>query len=476
MERAPLPFRPMHVAKTTMLMLTGIVLAACAQTPPRQVELHLPLPEKMLPSPSAVAKEKASRSAAAAHVTRGRTIRLEPQPTVASDLWERIRTGLRLSDNLPKELPLRMSWYSQRQYHMDRVVEQSRPYLYLVLQEVERRGMPSEIALLPMVESGYQPFALSRSGAAGIWQFIPSTGRHYGLIQNEWYDGRRNIQASTRAALDFLQDLYERLDNDWLLALAAYNSGGSTVERAVQTARRNGKSGDFWTIRPLLPKETRHYIPKLLVISAMIKDPDHYGITLKKIPNEPYLTRLQIDKRINLSIAAKLADLSLKELRRLNPGFNYLLTPPDGPHDLLLPVHKAARFKWNLAQLPHEKWIGWRYHTVTAGENLTAIAKHYGITVAALMRANGLNSSLLRIGEQLKIPLQEAEATDIASIANLPGRDGGITHTVTTGETLWSLARRYRVTITQLAKWNAIPAAKPLIPGQKLIIRPQGNT
>ncbi len=459
--------------KISLLLLAAITLAACAQLPPRQVALHLPLPEKALSSPKEPKKEVSPRAVSDAPPGGETGPAFGSTPKAAPDLWERMRAGFQLTDYLPDDLrPSRLSWYRQRQYHMDRVIEQSAPYLYLVLEEVEKRGMPTEIALLPVVESGYQPFAVSRSGAVGIWQFIPSTGKHYGLKQDEWYDGRRDIERSTRAALDFLQDLYERLDNDWLLALAAYNSGGSTVERAVQTAIRNGQSGDFWSIRHLLPQETRHYIPKLLVISAMVKDPDYYDITLKKVPNEPYLTRLRIDRRINLAIAAKLADLSLDELRKFNPGFNHLLTPPDGPHDLLLPVHKAAQFKWNLAQLEPEKWIGWTYHTVAAGENLSTIARRYGTTVAALMRANGLSGSLLRVGERLKIPF--SEETRVAGMPDHP--QSSITHTVTNGDTLWSLARRYRVTITQLARWNAISKAKPLIPGQKLIIRPEGNT
>ncbi len=458
-----------------VLLLVALGLAACAQAPSRQVELYLPLPEKIAP-PISASKQNTPRREAKTIVTpvAKESVQTKPQPAIVLDLWQRIRAGFQLSGYLPDKLPSRLAWYNQRQYHMDRVVERSAPYLYLVLEEVERRGMPTEIALLPVVESGYQPFALSRSGAAGIWQFIPSTGSHYGLKQDEWYDGRRDILASTRAALDYLEDLYKRLDNDWLLALAAYNSGGSTVERAVQTAIRSGKSGDFWSIRPLLPEETRHYIPKLLAISAMVENPDYYGITLKKIPNEPYLTRLRIEKRINLATAAKLAGLSLAELRQLNPGFNHLLTPPQGPHDLLLPISKAAQFKWKLAQLPPEKWIGWIYHTVAAGENLSVIAKRYGTTVAQLMRTNGLNSTLLRVGNQLKIPLGGNEPVDIAAVTSHP--NSSITHTVSSGDTLWSLARRYRVTITQLARWNAIPKAKPLIPGQKLIIRPQGNT
>ncbi len=360
---------------------------------------------------------------------------------------------------------------------MDRVVEQSAPYLHFVLEEVEKRGMPTEIALLPVVESDYRPFAYSRSGAAGIWQFIPSTGKHYGLKQNEWYDGRRDIHASTHAALDFLQDLYERLDNDWLLALAAYNSGGFTVERAIRTARKSGKSGDFWSIRPLLPEETRHYIPKLLAISAIVRDPEFYDVSLKKIPNEPHLTRLRIDSQISLTVAARLAQLSIDEFRQLNPGFNRLVTPPDGPHDLLLPINKAARFKWALSQLPSDERTGWFYHTVASGENLGSIARRYGTTVVALVKANELRSSIIHPGDKLKVDIAGAPSLHTRRTSPVtPGANQISTHTVANGDTLWELARRYRVTITQLAEWNAITASSPLMPGQKLVIQPPNNT
>ncbi len=466
----------MYSTKTIAATLMAFVTVSCSQTPPRHVELHLPVPQT-LTNPSSTAGE--NWASQPEEITR-RAKTNTPSVTeewLPDDLWDRIRAGFQLSDYTHDTLPKTLSWYRQRQYHMDRVVEQSAPYLHFVLEEVEKRGMPSEIALLPVVESDYRPFAYSRSGAAGIWQFIPSTGKHYGLKQNEWYDGRRDIHASTRAALDFLQDLYERLDNDWLLALAAYNSGGSTVERAVRKVRRQGKSGDFWSIRPLLPEETRHYIPKLLAISAIVRDPAFYDVSLKKIPNEPHLTRLQIDSQISLTVAARLAQLSIDEFRQLNPGFNRLVTPPNGPHDLLLPIDKAARFKWALSQLPPDERTGWFYHTVASGENLGSIARRYGTTVVALVKANELRSSTIHPGDKLKVDVAGASSLHTRQTSPItPGANQITTHTVANGDTLWELARRYRVTITQLAEWNAITASSPLMPGQKLVIQPPNNT
>ena len=458
-------------------LLVMLLVDGCAQIPPRQVELDLPVPENTADSATLAGTDRPLSDPALVAAASNRIDGTTPLTWGPDDLWKRVRAGFQLSDYIPDTWPKTLSWYGQRQYYMDRIIEQSTPYLHFVLEEVEKRGMPTEIALLPIVESGYQPFAYSRSGAAGIWQFIPSTGKHYGLKRNAWYDGRRDIHASTRAALDFLQDLYKRLDNDWLLALAAYNSGGTTVERAVRTVRSHGKVGDFWSIRPLLPEETRHYIPKLLAISAMVMDPDYYDITLREIPNEPRLTRLRINEQINLAVAARLAGLSLDELRQLNPGFTRLLTPPDGPHDLLLPVDKGARFKWSLSQLPQAERIGWIYHTVAAGENLGGIARRYGTTVAALKSLNNLHGYTIHPGDRLRIQttgpsFKLATATQGGSSSS----DKGVTHTVANGDTLWSLARRYGVTVAQLVRWNAIATGIPLVPGQKLVVKIYSNT
>ncbi len=459
----------MNWTKFTAIAVVALLVYGCARLPARQVQLDLPVPVRSADLDWSFPGEPQ-------HAAREPEGDPHQQKWDPDNIWVRVRAGFRLSGHLPYSWPKKLSWYEQRQYYMDRITEQSAPYLHFVLEEVERRGMPTEIALLPVVESGYQPFAYSRSGAAGIWQFIPSTARHYGLKHNAWYDGRRDIYASTHAALDFLQDLYKRLDNDWLLALAAYNSGGSTVQRAVRTALRNGGSGDFWSIRHLLPRETRHYVPKLLAISAMVRDPEYYDLRLKEIPDEPRLIHLQVDEQINLAVAARLARLSLDELRQLNPGYTRLLTPPDGPHDLLLPVEKGAHFKWQLSQLSPAERVGWIYHTVSPGESLIGIARRYGTTVAALRASNRLRGSTIHPGDRLRI-VTAGEPTGRA-VGREDGSPShrGVTHTVTNGDTLWSLARRYGVTVAQLVRWNAIATGTPLVPGQKLVVRVYSNT
>ncbi|MDH5591563.1 MAG: transglycosylase SLT domain-containing protein, partial [Gammaproteobacteria bacterium] len=256
-------------------------------------------------------------------------------PAPNPDLWQRIRDGFAISQpNLHADTQRQLQWFVNHPDYINRVVERARPYLHYIVDEIERRDMPLEIALLPVVESGFQPFAYSHGRAAGIWQFIPGTGRLYGLKQNWWYDGRRDIIESTRAALDYLQKLHNDFD-DWQLALAAYNCGEGTVGRAIRRNKKAGKGIDFWSLD--LPKETSAYVPKLMAVSELIKHPEKYELTLSSIDNSPFLTVVDVGGQIDLALAAKLAEISVDEMYQLNPGFNHWATTPDGPHRLVIP-------------------------------------------------------------------------------------------------------------------------------------------
>lgn len=232
----------------------------------------------------------------------------------------------------------RIAWYARHQAYLDRVAERATPYLFHIVEEIERRGMPMELALLPIVESAFHPFAYSRSHASGIWQFIPGTGRNYGLKQNWWYDGRRDIVAATDAALRYLDKLNKEFHGNWLHALAAYNTGERNVGRAIKRNRKAGKQTDFWSLR--LPRETRGYVPSLLAVAELLAEPEKYGITWQTIENKPYFTQVDIGGQLDLATAAGLADLSMDDLYTLNPAFNRWATAPDGPHHLLVPVGK----------------------------------------------------------------------------------------------------------------------------------------
>ncbi|NIO11602.1 MAG: LysM peptidoglycan-binding domain-containing protein, partial [Deltaproteobacteria bacterium] len=386
-----------------------------------------------------------------------------------ADLWDRIRAGFTLPDKKHRRIDGEARWFSRNQDYLDRVADQARPYLHYIVSQVEQRGLPTEIVLLPVVESAFQPYAYSPGHAAGIWQFIPSTGRRFGLKLNWWYDGRRDIVASTRAALDYLEYLNEFFDGDWLLALAAYNSGEGKVLKAMRFNRRRRRPTDFWSLR--LPRETQQYVPRLLALRNIVAAPEKMGITLKPIPDEPYLTTVDIDSQLDLATAAKLADMDLDEFHQLNPGFNRWATAPDGPHSLLLPLDKAEHFAAQVAQLPPELRIQWVRHRIRRGETLGGLALRYQTTPRVLRQLNNLNGNLIRTGHYLVIPIPaRVEGSQQYPYQEIAGSEDHSIHTVRSGENLWILARRYGTTVRQLCVWNNISPRSLLQPGQPIIV------
>lgn len=266
----------------------------------------------------------------------------EPTPNI----WPRIQAGFTMPTDINHQaLKSELSWYASNPLYMQRVLQRAEPFLYYILEETEKRKLPAELVLLPIVESAYQPFAYSHGRAAGIWQFIPATGKAYGLKQNWWYDGRRDIYASTEAALNYLEQLNKMFKGDWMLALAAYNSGSGTVRRAIKRNKKQNRPTDFWHLQ--LPKETRAYVPKLLALKELIANPEKYALSLHFIANTPGFKQVKITTQIDLALAAKLAEIDLKTLYNYNPGFNRWATDPDGPHTLLLPIKAADTFETN---------------------------------------------------------------------------------------------------------------------------------
>ncbi len=407
------------------------------------------------------------------------------QAIVRSDLWDRIRAGFRIEDVDNARIDTEARWYSRHQDYLDRTIERARPYLHLIVSAIDERAMPMEIALLPIVESAFQPFAYSHGRAAGIWQFIPGTARRFGLKQDWWYDGRRDILASTTAALDYLQALNREFDGDWELALAAYNSGAGTVRKAIRRNRRRGRPTDFWHLR--LPRETRAYVPKLLALKSLVADPDGHGIRLASIPDRPYLATVRIDSQIDLALAAELAGISLEEIYRLNPGFNRWATAPDGPHRLLLPVDRVARFEQGLARLPPERRIRWVRHNIRPGETLGHIARRYQTTVHVLTQVNKIRGHMIRAGDKLIVPVATRDigrytlsaGQRLKRLTSRPPARGRkkTVHRVRKGDTFWDLARRYGTTVRELAKWNGLSPKDVLRPGQRLVVwRKSGRT
>ncbi len=399
-------------------------------------------------------------------------------PAVSHDLIGRIAASYALPDHDHPRALRERTWLVKRPDYLDRVVNRSRPYLHLIVEEVEARGMPGEIALLPVVESAFQPFAYSHGRAAGLWQFIPSTGRHYGLKQNWWYDGRRDVKAATSAALDYLQKLNRDFNGDWLLSLAAYNAGEGTVMRAVKRNRKAGKPTDFWSLK--LPRETTAYVPKLLAVSTVFGQPEAFGLTLPTVADRPVLAEVETGSQIDLARAADLAGISVDELYRLNPGFNRWATDPDGPHRLLLPREKVTTFETKLAALDPDGRLQWRRHKIRSGENLGVIATRYHTTPTVLRQVNQLDGDLIRAGHHLLIPVASKPASAYVLSANQRQAKGStrqpksgsrkVTHTVRGGESLWSIGRRYGVSSRSLASWNGMGTRDTLSVDRKLTV------
>jgi membrane-bound lytic murein transglycosylase D len=394
------------------------------------------------------------------------------------DVWARIRAGFSMQKLDSPLVKVHEQWIVDNPEYMARMMERSRLYLHYIVEEVEKRGMPTEIALLPAIESAYQPLAYSRARAVGLWQFIAPTGRLYGLKMNWWYDGRRDVMASTQAALDYLEKLYNEFDGDWYLALAAYNAGEGKINRMIAYNRSHGKPTDYQSLK--LKRETVNYVPKLQAMVNIVADPDKYGIKLAAIPNAPYFARIETDAQVDLGVVAKLAEMPIDELHSINPGYQRFATDPDGPHHLLVPIDKKDTLLESLSSLPKEDRVQYRHHEVRRGDTLHEIGKRYGVSVEAIRTANRLHSNLLRAGQDLLIPMSTrpitptvlAAAPKPTPVAQRAPAEQPVIHHVRPGETLSSIARRYGVLVRQLTQWNLIEAEDVLRLGQRLKIWP----
>mgnify|MGYP001821166772 CR=1 FL=1 len=439
----------------TAILIAASALAGCVSTPQREA--------------STVESVKPAPETAAGHGPEERPAR----PAQQSDLWERLRQGMALQSHDNARVRAELKRLVRHPRYLTRVGKKARPFLYLIVEEVEARDLPTELSLIPMIESRFDPRAVSGMKAAGLWQFMPRTGRGVGLKQNWWYDGRRDVAASTRAALDYLQQLNRDFDGDWELTLAAYNAGAGTVRAAIAKNRRAGRATDYWSLD--LPRETRRYVPKLLAVRALIATPERYGMALPTIENRPALQLVKLDAQIELALAAELSGVDLPQLRHLNPCFKRWATDPEGPHDLLLPSDKAAVFREQIAQLEPDRRVTWTHHKVGSDETLTRIARRHGTTAAVLRQANGLQDQHVPAGHKLVIPKSNGR-TDrvIASLdpvpqsPHQPPSPAAAYHRVAAGDTLWEIARTYSVDIEKLAAWNRIAVTAPLRPGQTL--------
>ena len=321
----------------------------------------------------------------------------------ATDIWTRMRHGFDFPPVDPDRVRTYIDEYTSYPFLLEQILQRGEPYLFHILTRLEQDGLPAELALLPVVESAFDPFATSPAGAAGIWQFMPDTAAYVGLNQDWWYDGRRDIVASTNAALEYLDQLHKRFNNDWLLALAAYNAGSARVGRAVRKNREAGKPDDFWHLA--LPAETRSYVPKLIALRMIIENPNDYNISLPVLSDSRYFSAVEIRGQIELKVAAQLAGVSLATMQRLNPGYDRSITPPGTPNTLLFPRSVAQVFCERIAQLPDDQRVKSIRHRIRTGDSLSTIAQQYRTTVAELRRVNRLKGSKIVTGNYLIVPI-----------------------------------------------------------------------
>ncbi|WP_461515995.1 lytic transglycosylase [Porticoccus sp.] len=452
---------PNIIVRTTVVLFL-LLLVGCAQQRIEQNQTVYTAPVNQKASSSRIptqSSQKAEQPKKRLVIFRSNKADTSSEPFVhAQDIWQRLRNGMILRDYYDHPgITRQVEWFSNNQTYIDRVMDRAEPYLYYIVEQLESNDMPLELALLPVVESAYDPFAYSNSHASGLWQFIPDTGSRFGLRRDWWYDGRRDPVAATDAAISYLSYLYDYFDQDWLLALAAYNCGEGNVRRAMEKNRQRGKPTDFWSLQ--LPRETRAYVPQLLAISSVVFDPAAHKIALPEISNNPYFDIVEVPDQLDLSKAAQLASMDSSELHRLNAGYSHSVTHPDGPHRILLPIDHASGFKVALSKTPREQWAPIKQHVVKAGDTLSGIAKKHQVTVSQLRKQNRLKSDLLRIGQHIKIPGSGVEKPLAANSRR---------YQVKQGDSLWKIAEKQQVSIKELAKWNNLNVKEPLKLGQVL--------
>ncbi len=408
---------------------------------------------------------------------------LDPSPVVQldaakarDDLWARLRGGFRLNDLQSDLVRDNERWYSARPEYVQRMTERGSRYLYHILQEVERRGMPTELALLPFIESAYNPQAMSTAKASGMWQFIPSTGLDYDLKQNIFRDDRRDVLASTQAALDYLQRL-NKMFGDWHLALAAYNWGEGNVQRAINRNLKAGRATDYESLG--MPAETRSYVPKLQAVKNIVAQPRAYGLSLPALQNHPYFLSVALRRDIDTALAARMAGMTLDEFKTLNPQLNKPVILAAGTPQLLLPYDNADRFKASLDGYrgPLATWTAW---VVPRTMHPAEAAKLAAMDEGALREINRIPARMLvKAGSTLLVPRSEQRTTDVsehvadnAQMALAPDVPPLRKVAVKTrkGDTLASVAKRYRVSAAQLAQWNRITTSSKLSAGQSLVM------
>ena len=398
-------------------------------------------------------------------------------PTFAPpDLLLRLRQGFELSHADNGRIRAERDWFLKHPDYLTRVFTRAQRYLPHITDELESRDLPLDLALLPIVESAYDPFAYSHGRAAGLWQMIPGTAKRFGVKQNWWYDGRRDIVDSTRAALDYLEYLQKFNEGNWLNAIASYNSGEGNVRKAVRRNRAANKPDDFFSLR--LSRETSSYVPRLLALIDIVQDPEKYNVTLPYVVDEAQFILADIGSQLDLALAAELAGIDIDTVYAFNPGYNRWSTDPQGPHTLVMPIEVVDSFAAALAEVPANERVRWQRHKVANNETISEIALEYHTTITSIRTANNLRGNTIRAGHYLMIPVASKPLTAysksadarLAKTQNRKRAANKIDHIVANGESFWTIGRHYGVTTRELAAWNGMAPGDTLPVGRKLVV------
>lgn len=392
------------------------------------------------------------------------------------DLWQVIanRQGIKSVSN--SRVQSRIDWISNHPEYLSLISKRAEPFLYLVVSELEKQNVPIEIALLPIVESDYYPFSYSHGTAAGLWQFIPSTGRMYGLEEDWWHADRRDVLASTKAAANYLNDLNKMFKGDWLLSIAAYNAGPGRIQRAIDTNIKLGKKTDFWSLD--LPQETEKYVPKLLALSQVIKNPSRYNQKLLEIDNKPFLNEVELDSQFDLALISQWTGLSIDQIYNYNPGLKRWATPESLPYIMLLPEEVIYSFNDNLSKQGQRPKISWTRYKIKQGDSLSLIAQNYNTTIGQIMSVNELDNDVIRADKYLIVPLAQksegyyslSDNQREKSRLNIQKNSEKIIYTVVAGDSLWKISTKFGTTINNLVRWNQISPSDSLSIGKELVI------
>jgi membrane-bound lytic murein transglycosylase D len=497
----------------------ALIVSGCSDTPNEPLVINGPPP---VTRPDTASSAYSSRYKYSSRYSSRPAYRQRTKSFLSQNgsVWERMISLYALPDYNNERIDQQLSWYLNHPDYIARIQERAAPYMHLILDEIEAKNLPGELALLPVVESAFIPEAYSRSAASGLWQFIPSTGRLYGLDQNSWYDGRRDVYASTKAATRFLKDLGDEFGGDYCLALASYNYGKGNVGKAIDRNYYNGLPTDYWSLD--LPKETTDYVPRLLAIAKLFANADRYNVRLQNIPNKPYCEVVNVGSQLDLDKAAQLANTSVSHIKQLNPGFKKDSTPPSGPHHMLIPTSRAQTFKINLARLPFEERVDQRRreeellaqrireneilakkmrdeeerndrqersrnfilarnatygnnveiqkYKVHRGETLSSIARRYDTSVTKLRQVNNLSKTSVNSGTYLKVPASNS-INQISKQSKPKTSGNGFVYVVKKGDTFFNISKRFAVSRNDIAGWNNISPNANVRLGQRLVIK-----